>query len=223
MYMDHTAFDWIKTSRSETKKEPHKNQENNASAPFILASASPRRTELLTLAGIEHNVHPSRCEERITKDIPYEVVMELSKQKAEDVYRSYVELPNVTVLGSDTVVAAKGKILGKPKSEADTFEMLSMLQGNTHQVYTGVTLLCNRNGVKSELTFYECSEVHVYPMSDAEITHYIESGEPFDKAGGYGIQGPFAIYIKGIQGDYNNIVGLPIARIYQELKQWQRS
>lgn len=189
-------------------------------APFILASASPRRTELLTLAGIEHKIHPSCCEEIITKNIPYEVVMELSKQKAADVYRNYAGLSNVTVLGSDTVVSANGKILGKPKSETEAFKMLSILQGNTHQVYTGVTLIRNKNGVKSELTFYECSEVQVYPMSDTEITRYIESGEPFDKAGGYGIQGPFAVYIQGIQGDYNNIVGLPIARLYQELKRW---
>lgn len=190
----------------------------------ILASASPRRTELLGQAGIEHLVMPSRCEEIIHSDIPEEVVKELSLQKAEDVFQKYQREHSgeeFLVIGSDTVVAAGGRILGKPQNEEEAFRMIDMLQDGIHQVYTGVTLLAWMNGEKRQNTFAECSEVNVYPMSEEEIREYILTGQPMDKAGAYGIQGRFAIYIRGIEGDYNNIVGLPIARVYQEMKKWQ--
>lgn len=187
----------------------------------ILASASPRRTELLTQAGIAHEIIKSTCEETITTNVPEQLVMDLSAQKAEDVFLRYLsshEKEDFIVIGSDTVVAADGKILGKPKNDEDAYRMIERLQDNQHQVYTGVTIYSYINGEQTRKTFYECSHVNVYPMSEAEIQHYLSKNEHRDKAGAYGIQGAFAIYIKGIEGDYNNIVGLPIARLYQELK-----
>ena len=188
----------------------------------VLASASPRRTELLEQGNIKHIVMPSHCEEVITSEVPGQVVEELSVQKAEDVYRQYEKesQEDFLVIGSDTVVAAEGKILGKPEDEADAFRMISMIQGKTHQVYTGVTLLIKKDGKKIQKTFNECSNVHVYPMSEEEIREYIATGEPMDKAGAYGIQGAFGVYIRGIEGDYNTIVGLPLARVYQEMKEY---
>lgn len=187
----------------------------------ILASASPRRTELLSQAGIAHEIMVSTCEEQITTTVPEELVMDLSAQKAGDVFLRYSkehEAEDFLVIGSDTVVAVDGKILGKPQDDEDAFKMISHLQNNQHQVYTGVSVIGNINGQQKRNTFYECSHVNVYPMSEEEIHTYLAAGEHRDKAGAYGIQGAFAIYIKGIEGDYNNIVGLPIAKLYQELK-----
>lgn len=193
---------------------------------IILASASPRRTELLKQAGMSHQVIPSSCVEVITSSIPGEVVKELAYQKADDVFQKYKKTQDeeFLVIGSDTVVAANEKILGKPSSEEDAFQMISSLQNKVHQVYTGVALLHYKDGKMTKKVFYECSHVSVYPMSETEIRDYIATGEPMDKAGAYGIQGRFAIHIKGIEGDYNNIVGLPIARIYQELnrEEWEQ-
>lgn len=191
----------------------------------VLGSASPRRTELLTQAGIEHTVLPSSCEERITSSRPEEVVQELARQKAENVYSTWRAAhpgESFLVIGSDTVVANNGQILGKPSGRGDAYQMISSLQNHIHQVYTGVSLILY-NGTKEKThTFYESSDVDVYPMSPEEIGAYLNTDEPYDKAGAYGIQGAFAVYIKGIHGDYNTIVGLPIARIYQELKRWIR-
>ena len=187
----------------------------------ILASASPRRTELLAQAGIAHEIIKSTCEETITTNVPEELVMDLSAQKAEDVFLRYLSSykeEDFLIIGSDTVVAADGKILGKPRDDEDAFAMISRLQNNQHQVYTGVTVYSYLHGVQKRTTFYECSHVNVYPMTTEEIENYLAKGEHRDKAGAYGIQGAFAIYIRGIEGDYNNIVGLPIARLYQELK-----
>lgn len=196
---------------------------------IILASQSPRRKELLEQIGLEFEICPAKGEEMITKTVPEEVVMELSKQKAEEVaamVSSYSEThkdittpSDILVIGADTVVAFNGKILGKPKDEADAKEMLMMLSGNTHSVFTGVTLvLIDKSGRVGELVFYEKTNVKMHEMSEAEIDRYIATGEPMDKAGSYGIQGKCAIYIEKIDGDYNNVVGLPITRIYQELK-----
>lgn len=188
----------------------------------ILASASPRRTELLTQAEIKHQIIVSDCEEHATTDVPEEYVMELAGIKAEDVFQKYDRehsSEDFLVIGSDTVVAAEGKILGKPKSDEEAFEMISMLQANTHQVYTGVAVVSHIGGEKRVNVFYERSDVEVYPMSKEEIEAYIATGDCRDKAGSYGIQGRFAVHVKGIHGDYNSIVGLPIARLYQELKE----
>ncbi len=196
---------------------------------IILASQSPRRKELLEQIGLEFEICPAKGEEIITKSIPEEVVMELSKQKAEEIaamVSSYTEEhkdittpSDILVIGADTVVAFNGKILGKPVDEADAKRMLSMLSGNTHSVFTGVTLvLIDKSGRAGELVFFEKTDVKMHQMTEQEIERYIATGEPMDKAGSYGIQGKCAIYIEKIDGDYNNVVGLPITRIYQELK-----
>lgn len=187
----------------------------------ILASASPRRTELLAQAGIKHQIVVSNCEENATTHVPEEYVMELAGVKAENVFQKYHSehsSDDFLVMGADTVVAVEGRILGKPKSDEEAYEMLSMLQANTHQVYTGVAICAWVHGELKKSVFFERSDVEVYSMTKEEIEAYIATGDCRDKAGSYGIQGQFAVHIKGIQGDYNNIVGLPIARVYQELK-----
>ena len=184
---------------------------------YILASASPRRRELLTQAGIEYTVIPSKVEEKISKTIPSDVVMELALLKADDVFDRHGD-EDCTVIGADTVVVYRNEILGKPGDEEEACDMLSMLSDRTHQVYTSVALVSMENGQKKVRTFYERTDVTFYPVSRGEIAAYAATGDPLDKAGAYGIQGPFAVHIRGIEGDYNNVVGLPIARLYQELK-----
>ena len=182
---------------------------------FVLASTSPRRRQLLEQIGIEAKIVPSSIEERAEGLGPEEMVMELSRQKAEDVAAKIGE--DAAVIGADTVVAIKGRILGKPSDPQGAAEMLSLLQGEVHQVYTGVTIV-PPGPDRGRVTFFEQTDVSVYPMTEAEILAYVESGEPMDKAGAYGIQGRFAAHIRGIRGDYNNVVGLPVGRLYQDLK-----
>ena len=184
---------------------------------IILASASPRRKELLEQIGVKFLVEPAKGEEKITKKLPGGVVKELALQKAREVAKDKEE--PVLVIGADTVVAYEDQILGKPKDEEDAKQMLTMLSGQTHEVYTGVALLfVDPSGRAGVHTFYEKTEVTMYPMSEKEIQRYIATGDPMDKAGSYGIQGTCAIHIKEIHGDYNNVVGLPVARLYQELQ-----
>ena len=129
------------------------------------------------------------------------------------------EARDILVIGADTVVAYENQILGKPKDEEDARRMLSMLSGKTNSVYTGVTFVfIDKDGRTGEHCFYEKTDVSMYTLTEEEIDRYISSGDPMDKAGSYGIQGRFAIHIKGIHGDYNNVVGLPVARLYQELR-----
>lgn len=203
----------------------------------ILASASPRREELLRQIGIVPEVIPSRVEEKVTKKEPDQVVMELSRQKAEEVAARLekTQKENFTedsaekaekteaeegasltqvVVGSDTVVYADGRILGKPADYDDAANMLRTLQGETHRVYTGVTLIAGER----KKTFAVETEVDVYPMSEQEIEVYLACGESMDKAGAYGIQGRFAAHIRGIRGSYTNVMGLPAGRVYQEMK-----
>ena len=182
---------------------------------LILASASPRRKELLGKIGLEFDIIPAKGEEIVTKSLPWEVVEELSFQKAKEIADMQTE--ECIIIGSDTIVAKGEKIMGKPKDEADAFRMLSEIAGNIHQVYTGVTLIRTGNRPKV-ITFAEKTDVHLYPMGDEEINAYIATKDPMDKAGAYGIQGDFAIHVKGIEGDYYNVVGLPIGKVYQELK-----
>ena len=203
---------------------------------IVLASASPRRRELLSQIGIEYEVIPSKKEEVVTSVVPAEIVMELAKHKAEDIVMQ-VNQPGKIVLGADTIVAQNGEIMGKPSDEKDAFSMISKLQNNVHQVYTGVSFsVLKENGTIFSHVFYEETQVLVYPMTEEEIWSYVRAKassssskvskwdntrEPYeceDKAGAYGIQGSFAAYIKGIEGDYNNVVGLPIGRVFQELK-----
>lgn len=195
---------------------------------IILASGSPRRKELLAQIGMDFIVCKSTCEEIIKSTVPEEIVCELSAQKAEDVFcgirEGRFQVPEAyrgaTVLGADTVVACDGRVLGKPKSEEDAVSMLSMLAGRAHSVYTGVTLLRQDGEGILKRTFFERTEVVCYPVSEQEIRRYVATGEPMDKAGAYGIQGRFAAFIKEIRGDYNNVVGLPVGRVYQEMKGW---
>lgn len=182
---------------------------------IILASASPRRRELLSQMGLHFEVLPSQGEEIITKIKPEEAVMELAQQKAAEVSARCAD--DTLIIGADTVVVKDGKILGKPADEDDAVRMLSMLEGSVHQVYTGVCLIKKADGREVSHTFYEETKVTFYPMSPSEIQSYVESGDPMDKAGAYGIQGSCAVYISGIEGDYNNVVGLPIARLYHEM------
>lgn len=182
---------------------------------IILASASPRRRELLHQVGWEPEIIPSQVEEVITCTEPAQVVEELSRQKAEDVAAYAAVSPQAIVIGADTVVAVDGRILGKPGSEEAAAGMLELLQGRKHQVYTGVTIIFGATGER--LTFAERTDVEVCPMSREEIACYVATGEPMDKAGAYGIQGRFAAFIVGIEGDYNNVVGLPVGRVCREL------
>lgn len=215
---------------------------------IILASASPRRRELLTQIGLDFEVVVSETEEKITSTEPAKVVEELSAQKAAAVWEKLAsiaaaqvsdtsaERPNevsgacsaeqncdestmadIIVLGADTVVACDGKILGKPVDIENAVAMLRMLQGREHEVYTGVTILYGENDEKKALIFHEKTTVHFCPMTETQIREYVATGDPMDKAGSYGIQGICARYIRGIEGDYNNVVGLPAGRVYQEL------
>jgi len=178
---------------------------------IILASNSPRRKELLRLAGVDFEVRSANVEEVTTKVKPEEVVMDLSLLKARAVQSSN---SNRIIIAADTVVAFESQILGKPKDQEDAFRMLSELSGRTHQVYTGVTIISSDGDFN---TFFECTEVTMYENSPELIKEYIATNEPMDKAGAYGIQGKGAILVKEIRGDYNNVVGLPLARVYREL------
>lgn len=207
---------------------------------LVLASASPRRRELLSQIGLEFTVMPSTKEENAKTTEAGALVQELSRQKAVDIWEQLSggqgqnpdadqeqiseetqepnlngkRQPELLVIGADTVVCCEGKILGKPHSKEAAAEMLTALQGRSHEVYTGVTLYSQSETV----TFFECTQVEFYPMTEVEISEYIDSKEPMDKAGAYGIQGLGARFVKGIRGDYNNVVGLPVGRLYQELK-----
>lgn len=197
---------------------------------IILASQSPRRCELMKQAGFDFEIIKSDKEETFTGTIPSQVVKQLSFQKADDVFNKLLKHMDLSlmayddlslmVIGSDTIVSKDEKIMGKPKTREDAFSMIHSIQGTTHQVYTGVTLIIYdfNDRQKAVHSFFECTDVTLYSMSDEEINQYISTGDCYDKAGGYGIQGQFALYIQGIKGDYNNVVGLPIARLYQELK-----
>ena len=196
---------------------------------IILASASPRRKQLLELAGFEFDIWPSDKEEVITKKIPEEICVELSKQKAIDVassIRTYNDLhkeltteTDILVIGADTIVVKDGSILGKPKDEEDAVSMLKALSGNTHSVYTGVTFVFSgKDGRVGEYSFYEETKVSFYPLDDEDIKSYVGSGDAMDKAGSYGIQTGAATFVRSIEGDYYNVVGLPIARVIHELK-----
>ena len=185
---------------------------------IILASASPRRKELLTKAHVRFEILPAKGEESITEKDPEEVVRCLAGAKAQEVAGCVRPDEDTLVLGADTIVVYEGIILGKPVDEEDALRMLTMLQGRTHQVYTGVAWQYYKEGIWMEYSFAECTDVLFYPVTEEEILSYIKTGEPMDKAGAYGIQGEWGIHVKGIRGDYNNVVGLPVARLFHEAK-----
>lgn len=184
---------------------------------LILASASPRRRELMSLLGLPFEVIVSNVAEVTAKHLsPEETVKDLALQKARAVADN---LANGLVIGADTIVVSAAKILGKPANEEEAYWMLKELSGQEHHVYTGIALLDKASGgleVAAEVTMVKFKE-----LSDGEIRAYLATGEPFDKAGAYAIQGRAAVFIEGIIGDYYNVVGLPVYRLAQLLKSFK--
>lgn len=190
---------------------------------IVLASQSPRRKEILGKLGIDFEVIVSELEEKTSETEPSEIVKDLSRQKARAVFdRIQGDYEKLAVIGSDTVVAHKGDIMGKPKNREDAYRMIRSFAGDTHYVFSGVTVIVKdssgNDNVKC-ITFGVGTAVEVDSMTDDEIYSYIDTGEPFDKAGAYAIQGLFAPYVKSISGDYYNIVGLPLNELYRVLKE----
>ena len=198
---------------------------------------------LLKEAGLRFTIMPAQGEEVSDESDPAKLVEALSAHKAREIAERIknsvdeqgqndlsagsedsedsVELTNDTVIiGADTIVACDGEVLGKPVDRRDANRMIYMLQGRKHDVFTGVTLirLDDKKNIADVRSFHEHTEVEVYPMTEEEILLYTATDEPYDKAGAYGIQAGFMIYVKGIHGDYNNVVGLPVARLIHELK-----
>lgn len=183
--------------------------------PLILASASPRRQELLRQIGLKFQVVPADVDEQSQGETPVQTVKELARRKAYYVAEQVRD--DGCILGADTVVVFEGRIMGKPGDREEAVSMLSSLQGNTHSVFTGVCAVKKQGKEIQEILFAEETKVTIYKMEMWEIETYADTLEPMDKAGAYGIQGIFAKYIQCIQGDYNNVVGLPVSRIYQEI------
>ena len=176
---------------------------------IILASGSPRRKELLAQAGFDFEVEVSNADENVAEESPTEMVEELAARKAEAVVNLHNKKEdNCLVIGADTIVVLDGKILGKPSDEADARAMLASL----FSVKEGI--------IEKKTTFHECTDVTMVSMTEKEIADYVASGDPMDKAGAYGIQGMAAIFISEIKGDYYNVVGLPISRVYHEIEQF---
>ena len=185
---------------------------------IILASASPRRREIMNQIGIRFEVMPSVGEEVITKTEPDSVVCELSEQKAAEILGKTEG--TVVVLGADTIVAHNGRILGKPLDAEDAKRMIRSFAGDTHEVFTGVTVLVREaDGTVKKNSFAVRTGVKVRAMSETEIDWYVATKEPLDKAGAYGIQGKFAPFIEGIDGDYYNVVGFPIAAVISKARE----
>lgn len=181
----------------------------------VLASASPRRKELLSLIFNEYDIRPADCDEALPEGIKAQEAVEylsLIKNKAT------VEIcdENSLVISADTVVAVEDEILGKPQDKEDARRMISLLSGREHQVFTGVTLSLKGNFK----TFSEKTDVVFYKLTDKEIEDYISTDEPYDKAGAYGIQGKAGLLVKAINGDYYNVVGLPVARLKREIMEF---
>lgn len=207
---------------------------------IILGSASPRRRELLEQIGLEFEIVVSDAREHYKSTRPEEIVRELALMKAEHVAKEVerrekeraeqasipgldtgeAHLRNVVILGADTIVVLDGQILGKPSDEEEAFSMLKSLQGRMHQVYTGVAVLnFDGSGSLRTISHAEETKVYVHEMTDEEIRRYIAAGESMDKAGAYGVQGRFAAFIDRIEGDYYNVVGLPVAYLYHTVKE----
>jgi septum formation protein len=180
---------------------------------LILASASPRRQELLRNAGYKFRVVPAESEEIVPKLTPEAAAVLTAESKALEVSRKY---PRDVVLAADTIVFVGGEIMNKPESEVDAFRMLKALSGARHTVITGVYI----TGGSASKAFYGRTSVEFHKLGDDEIKAYIKTGEPFDKAGAYGIQERGALLVKGIRGDFFNVMGLPLARTARELKKF---
>lgn len=177
---------------------------------LILASASPRRKALLSLFGIPFTVRAADIDETMDPEKPpFDEVARVSRTKALAVSRGEEDI----VIAADTIVVCQGKVLGKPHSEDEAASMLRLLSGRDHQVMTGCTILF---GNRAE-TFTEVTSLHFRPLSEKEIQKYVQSGEPMDKAGSYGIQGGAALFCEKLEGDYYNVMGLPVCRLYETL------
>lgn len=190
----------------------------NGTSPLsiVLASASPRRRELLAGIGLEFTVEPAQFdEEAVRAESPEEWVKALARGKASEVARRH---PDALVIGADTAVLIDGQVLGKPKDEADARRMLRLLAGRTHRVVTGVALI-HRSGGR-ERTHVESTDVTFGPLSDEQIARYVATGEPMDKAGAYGIQGFGATLVRGVHGCYFNVVGLPLYSLARMLSEF---
>jgi septum formation protein len=188
---------------------------------LILASSSPRRQELIRSLGIPYEIRVSDADETVEDGVsPSEIVEILSLRKANTVFgqmRSQEQQHGV-IIGSDTIVVFQGQVLGKPADETDSFRMLSMLQGNTHQVYSGVACIDARSGKYA--VSHRVTNVKMKPMPSERIHRYIATGEPRDKAGSYAIQGIGATLVEGIEGDYFNVVGLPLSLLADMLEEF---
>ncbi len=193
---------------------------------IILGSASPRRRELLAQIGVDFEVRVSGKDEVYKSSVPEEIVKELSLAKAENVAEELAAdsdgdmVRDTAVIGADTIVVLGDEILGKPEDEEDAVRMLTRLQGRAHFVYTGVSVLdFGADGEKNVINYSVGTKVYVNAMTEEEIRAYVATKDPLDKAGSYGIQGRFAAYIDRIDGDYYNVVGLPVSRVYRTLKE----
>lgn len=183
---------------------------------LILASASPRRRELLSIITPRFTVRTSDCDETIAPGTgPVAAVRELSLQKAAAVWAALPQKETAAVIGSDTVVYIDGEILGKPHSWEEAVSMISRLSGRSHTVCTGVTVIT----AEETRTFHETTEVHFYPLSPQEVEWYCSLKEPYDKAGAYGIQAAGALLVQGLTGDYFNVMGLPVAALARHLRE----
>ena len=179
---------------------------------LILASASPRRKELLNLFGIPFTVRVADIDETMAPELsPFDEVARVSRLKALAIPREEDDI----IIAADTIVVCEGKVLGKPRDEAEATAMLRLLSGRDHQVMTGCTVL---RGDKS-VTFTEVTDIHFRELTEKEIAKYVASGEPMDKAGSYGIQGGAALFCQRMVGDYYNVMGLPVCRLGQVLKE----
>ena len=181
---------------------------------IVLASGSPRRKELLETLGLDFAVVPAKGEEIAPRGAgPAETVEALSRAKAEEVAKGF---PNALIIAADTIVWADGRILGKPKDETDAKAMLHLLSDNTHEVYTGVTVMYGGKIVVGS----ECTKVFFRKLSEGEIDRYVQTGEPMDKAGAYGVQGKGALLVERLDGDFFNVMGLPVLRLSRMLAQF---
>lgn len=186
---------------------------------IILASTSPRRKELLEKLSIPVEVVPSGVDEELAvENSPYERVSELSKLKASVVAKNIDD--EAVIIGADTVVTYLGRILNKPESRNEAVEMISILQGKHHTVYTGMTVIYkDKNGNCTQETYVDGTDVEFASMSEQLIEKYVDTGEFSDKAGGYAIQGKGSVFILNVNGNYDNVVGLPIPILYKSLKE----
>ena len=183
---------------------------------LILASASPRRRELLSIITPRFTVRTSDCDETIAPGTgPVAAVRELSLRKVAAVWAALPQKETAAVIGSDTVVYIDGEILGKPHSREEAVSMISRLSGRSHTVCTGVTVIT----AEETRTFHETTEVHFYPLSPQEVEWYCSLKEPYDKAGAYGIQAAGALLVQGLTGDYFNVMGLPVAALARHLRE----